>query len=408
MGSGRRGEGVGSVVIFMESESLIVVQIGMHAGRGGGVDRYFDGLMRSLTGIAPNCRGYVFGESDTDLPSNVSLLGSRHQSIWKRMRAIHHVVRQSLTQHPKSRIVCVTHFALYGLPCLPLLLRYKRLRLVSHFHGPWAEESAAEGSSSIVIRSKRLIERMVLRRSSHVVTVSEAFRKLAMRIHSIPPNRVTAVHAGVIDDPFTVAAGVTRESARERLGWPRDTQVVFCVRRLAHRMGLDRLIDAFAQLHAEFPLWRLMIGGKGQIETELRERIASHGLSDEVISMAGFISEADLPYAYRAAEFSIVPSVALEGFGLVAVESLAAGTPVLVTPVGGMPEVVSPLCKKLVLSGFEKHDLVEGLRRAMSGQIDFPNSEACTDYVEKHFDWKEVSSGLTEIYERASTKSSSK
>ena len=59
--------------------------------------------------------------------------------------------------------------------------------------------------------------------------------------------------------------------------------------------------------------------------------------------LLGFVAEEDLPWLYRACDISIVPSVALEGFGLPTIESLAAGTPVLVTPIGGLPETVSEL-----------------------------------------------------------------
>ena len=67
------------------------------------------------------------------------------------------------------------------------------------------------------------------------------------------------------------------------------------------------------------------------------------------VRMLGSSRDADLPLYYRAADLSVVPTVALEGFGLVAAESLAAGCPALVTPVGGLPSVVADLSPDLVL-----------------------------------------------------------
>ena len=80
--------------------------------------------------------------------------------------------------------------------------------------------------------------------------------------------------------------------------------------------------------------------------------------------MLGFVRESLLPTHYQAANVSIVPSQSLEGFGLTTVESLACGTPVLVTPVGGLTEVVGPLAPSCVLCGWSPDQIAEGLQAA--------------------------------------------
>ena len=74
------------------------------------------------------------------------------------------------------------------------------------------------------------------------------------------------------------------------------------------------------------------------------------GLQDHV-RLLGHVPEADLPLAYRAADLTVMPTASLEGFGLSVIESLAAGTPVLATPVGGMLDILPPLGEQLVLEG---------------------------------------------------------
>ena len=81
---------------------------------------------------------------------------------------------------------------------------------------------------------------------------------------------------------------------------------------------------------------------------ELEARCVAEGL-DRPRPLLGFVPDEQLPLAYRAADFSIVPSVALEGFGLIVAESLAAGTPVLVTAVGGLPETLEGLAPQCVV-----------------------------------------------------------
>ena len=99
-------------------------------------------------------------------------------------------------------------------------------------------------------------------------------------------------------------------------------------------MGLEELIDAMKLIARRHPEALLLLGGSGPISSELQARIESHGLQQHV-KLLGRVEDALLPLAYRAANLSVVPSRALEGFGLVTLESLAAGTPVYVTRVGG-------------------------------------------------------------------------
>ncbi len=95
------------------------------------------------------------------------------------------------------------------------------------------------------------------------------------------------------------------------------------------------------------PSWSLP--GRGPLEHELRAQATASGLGERIL-FTGFVPDDDLPKIYAAADFSIVPSEALEGFGLTTLESLACGTPVLVTPVGGLPETVASFDRSLILA----------------------------------------------------------
>jgi len=93
--------------------------------------------------------------------------------------------------------------------------------------------------------------------------------------------------------------------------------------------------------------------------------------------------------------------VALEGFGLAAVESLAAGTPVLVTPVGGLPEAVTALSPELVLPGTGAQALADGIGAALRGQLRLPDADACRDYARTHFDLPVIATQVAHVYREA-------
>jgi glycosyltransferase involved in cell wall biosynthesis len=162
-------------------------------------------------------------------------------------------------------------------------------------------------------------------------------------------------------------------------------------------MGIENLIDGMQQVVAAVPDVLLLIGGSGPLRAAFQQRIEDSGLASNV-RLLGRIPDEQLPAFYRAADVSIVPSVALEGFGLTAAESLACGTPVLVTPVGGLPEVVTALSPDLVLGGKDPAALANGLINVLRGDLRLPDRAACARYAHAHFDWPIVAHQVAAVY----------
>jgi glycosyltransferase involved in cell wall biosynthesis len=77
---------------------------------------------------------------------------------------------------------------------------------------------------------------------------------------------------------------------------------------------------------------------------------------------------------------------------------LAAGTPVIVTPVGSLPEVVERFCKKLVLPGVDSKAIAEGIDRILKDGFAVSDSVACKKYVQKHFDWSVIAPKVMDVY----------
>jgi len=362
----------------------------------GGAENVFYHLFRGLGREGFAVRGVVPSASDVARETGGMMHGFAAQGrSWpRRAMAIRHSARDSFSTAAPHLIA--SHFALYSLP---LLDRIADVPLVVHFHGPWAMESSSEGAGIISVGAKKAIERAVYRRAQRIVVLSAAFGKILQEQYRIRDAIIRFVPGGVDCDRFMLS--MSRGAAREALGWEPDRPVVFAARRLVRRMGLDRLVDAMAILRRAGGYGRadavLHIAGSGPERANLAAQAAALGLSDTV-RFEGFVPDDQLPLAYRAADVTLVPTAELEGFGLVAAESLAAGTPVLVTPVGGLPEVVSGLSGAMVLEGADAGAIAAGIAAALAEPSLLPDAEACRCYARGHFDWSVVIPQIAAVY----------
>lgn len=372
--------------------SVKIITLGMHnRPELGGVDRYFYDLSHAL---ALELESFAFGFDDgvADLPEydkgTIQPLGLADQRLVHRLDVIKKVLGPQLC----GDTMLVSHFALYAFALRRKLVTTPH---VVHFHGPWAEESRAEGAKPWVVFAKKWIEKQAYRTADRFICLCDPFKQILVKNYGADSDKIEIVPGGVHAAEFDT--GLSRVEARAQLGWPEDAPLILCVRRLARRMGIDNLIEAFASIAAQFPKATLMLGGKGPRSEELKSLIESWGLQNRVRLM-GFIPSDQLALAYRAADCSIVPSRSLEGFGLITLESLAAGTPVLVTPVGGLPSAVSGLDENLVLEGTDVSSLAKGLSQMLSGGTPLPRTSACQSYVRNNYDWSVIAPRILAVY----------
>ena len=380
----------------MTGKNLFQIGSGWFPERKGGAENVFYSLFQGLHREGFRVRGVVPSSSDVAAETTGAIRSFETDGVTLPRRAI--LIRSAAGQSfadAKPDIVA-SHFALY---CLPLLDRIAGLPHVVHFHGPWATESASQGSGSLSVGLKRGIEKLVYRRSSHLIVLSRAFASVLEREYRISPERIRLVPGGVDCDRFDLS--MSRADASETLGWDASRPTVLTVRRLVRRMGLDRLIDAVAMLRQRSSGGVrdivLHIAGTGPERETLEEQVVSRGLAGSVV-FDGFISDERLPLAFRAADLTVVPSTALEGFGLVAAESLAAGTPVLTTPIGGLPEVVSGLSDQMILAGADVESIAEGLQGFMDGSLRLPDKHACCAFARQTYDWTIIVPKIAHIY----------
>ncbi len=369
-----------------------VLQIGTDwfPERPGGLARMFYGGMRFLPAAGVTVRGLAIAQqSDPAVPS-LGVFARPQDSLAQRWWGLGRAVAEVLRS--ESIDLVASHFALYTFPILPWIARKP---LVVHFHGPWALESQAEGASSGAIALKRWLEQRVYQRAQGLIVLSEAFRQVLHGSYGIPLERIHVVPGGV--DVQRFVPDMAPAAARQSLKWPADRYCLVTVRRLTQRMGLEQLIRAVALLRQSLPQVLLHIAGSGPLRPTLEALIGDLHLQEHV-RLLGFVPDAQLPLIYRAAHLSVMPSLAWEGFGLSVVESLAVGTPVLVTAIGGMPEIMAPLAPQLIVPDAEPETLSRAIAQIHQGTCPLPTAEVCQTYVRSHYDWSVIAAQWRDVY----------
>lgn len=379
----------------MREASVLQLGLGWFPETHGGAENMFYHLARYLPQQGIAFSGLVLGtvSQTLDNGARIDSFAPPTASLPRRVAAARSAIAETLRRQAPDLVAA--HFALNMVGALPAL---RNRPLVVHFHGPWALESAAEGAGPLAVRLKFMVERLVYRRAARFVVLSQSFATILAERYGVQPERIHRVPGGVVADRYDLAD--SRLQARARLGWPQGRPILLTVRRLVKRMGLTALVDAMVELRRRVPDVLLVVAGRGPEAAALQDRIGALGL-EEHVRLLGFVPDAHLPLAYRAADLCVMPSQALEGFGLTALESLAAGTPVMVTPVGGLPEVVEGLDGDLVLAGTDARSIGIGLAEALTGVRRLPDTDACRALVRSRFDWPVIAARTAAVYRGA-------
>ena len=192
--------------------------------------------------------------------------------------------------------------------------------------------------------------------ASCVLTCSEAGALAQRQIW--PHRRVRVVHPGVDLADFDPDTVPSSQDARALLNLPQDVPIIGIIGRLQTWKGMHFFVDAIARVHSDYPdLKGVIVGGKHDLEPEypdqLRQQIDNYGLADTIM-LAGFQSN---PATWLSAFDVFVHASDREPFGLVVIEAMAMGLPVVASDTAGPTEVITHK-KNGLLASFGRDDLL--------------------------------------------------
>ena len=246
--------------------------------------------------------------------------------------------------------------------------------------------------------ARKSAEDAAVRRSHAVVTFTEEESASLSELFGLAPERAYAVPMGVDLRLFRPHA---RLDARATLGIGRDERVLLSVGRIEPFKGADVLVQAVAFLRERVRM--LVVGGR---EDEpgvvwLRDAARANGVSN-LLDWRAAVPQSDLPAYYAAADVCVVPSLH-EMFGLVALEAMACGTPVVASDAGGLRELVCHGETGLLCKPGDAAALAEALDALLGGASLAERMGAKGALRAERFTWDASAARLVAVYEQVAS-----
>ena len=256
---------------------------------------------------------------------------------------------------------------------------------------------------SLNIQVRKFIERKVLNSPDKIAVLSRFTHEKLLNTYKIPSEKIVIIPGGVDLQRFYPT--IDKIKIRQRLNIPKKKIILFTVRNLVSRMGLENLINAIREVVKVAPDIYLVLGGKGPLKNKLISLSSKLGV-ENYIKFVGFISEGELPDYYRMSDIFILPTLELEGFGLVTLEALASGLPVLGTPVGGTIEILGKLDDKYLFKDTKPESMAALIIETCQQFKNNPQlwedvSSQCRAFVEANYSWEQNVTSLENLFAEA-------
>ena len=268
------------------------------------------------------------------------------------------------------------------------------------FHTLGAVKNATGvGSKEPLLRIKT--ERQLAAHCHRIIAATAREKAELTRFYNAEPQKMSVVPCGVNMELFRP---VDKADARNRLGFNANEKIVLYVGRFAALKGIDRLLKAMTHLNDLQDLKLVIIGGDGAGAPEFIkfQKLSSELDINDKIFFAGRLEQDDLPQYYSAADLLALPSYH-ESFGMVALEALACGTPVVATEVGAMDSVISQGKTGCVVADSKPSAFARAIREFVSkspGKIE--SADSIRDSV-RQFNWSDIADAIITEYENLLT-----
>lgn len=367
------------------------MRIGILADRigtgGGGLETYERELIKGIMEIDSRNQYVIFGCSREAIEKN---LGSHPRFTFTTVSKNSKFLRLSLSlPYELSK----NHLDLVHVCMVPPLFCPKEFIFTVHDLASFIHPEFFP--KKILFRANLLLEKGI-KRAAKIIAVSEATKRDVIRLFGIDANKIVVIHHGIDSQYKPIEDKKDAMNILKKYGI--SDKYILYVGRIQARKNISRLIRAFQLLKQKRTLeHKLVLVGKMVWESkDIFKEIDKLDIQEDVI-LTNHASYSDLPYFYNNADVFIYPSL-FEGFGLPPLEAMACGTPVIVSNVTAIPEIVGDAA--LFVDPYDISSIAEGIDRLVS------SDNLKKDLIKKgfqrakQFSWKETAKNTLSLYEQ--------
>ena len=234
----------------------------------------------------------------------------------------------------------------------------------------------------------KFIENINLKFANKIIVLSNFNKKQLHELYNIRESKIRVIPGGV--DSGEYKPTTNKKAIRNKLNLPQNKIIFFTARRLVSRMGLENLLHAFSKIKNVHTNIVLIIAGEGFLKDKMKRIILEKDLGNFVF-LKGRVTNEQLKLYYQVSDLFILPTEELEGFGLVTLEALASGLPVIATPVGGTIEILNPFNESLLFKDSSSNSIAEGILRLLENRDQLEGlQDKCRNYVLNKYTWEKI------------------
>lgn len=257
--------------------------------------------------------------------------------------------------------------------------KYHGKSLVAHVHATELDRTEFKPNPWILKR-----EIAGLRKADHILAVSAYTQNLLMKEYGIPKDKITVLHNGT-----------SEAHAPRRHEHAKRHPLVLFLGRLTVQKGAGYFIEAAKRVSELRPDARFVVAGEGYMLPELINKACHLGLADRMV-FAGKVSSAEAHKLYRQAACFVMPSVS-EPFGLVALEAITYGAPVVLSRQSGAAEVVS---NALLVDFWDTEKMADCITTLLRDEALAQEMRAQTPRILTNLTWKRQAGKILSVYDR--------
>jgi len=280
---------------------------------------------------------------------------------------------------------------------LPALLYAKRKKLpfILTYQFDGVETGGSFARNAGVSLYNKLFIHKVLKSADAIIATTKSYAKESPFLRRYL-DKIVVIPNGI--NIKEVTTPLTREKSREILGLPQNSEIILFFGSLVEYKGPDILLKAFKKVKNVVPNAKLIFAGRGHMDSQLKETAKQMNISKDVI-FTGFVEDNVKPLYYKAADVFCLPSTTLaESFGIVNLEAMAAGIPIVSSNLGGIPDIVKNGENGLLSKPYDVEMLAENLIKLLENDNLRVEMGKTGLKLVKNYTWDEVTTKTEKLY----------